>query len=198
MKRKSLWLTSLCAAVLIVAACANLKEPARQAVASAESSLAAMRDEGAKYAPDALAAVEAQLASLKESFAKGDYKAVMAGAPKVTAAIAGLKDTITAKKAEMEAALASQCSSLSADLPKMIEAIQSRVDTLSKSRRLPKNLDKATFESAKSGLDSLKATWAEATAASSSGNVADAVAKAQAAKDKGTDIMSQLGMKPAS
>ena len=194
MKRKSLWLTSLCAAVLIVAACANLKEPATQAVATAESSLAALKDEAAKYAPDALASVEAEVASLKESLAKKDYKAVMAAAPNVTKAIAGLKDTIATKKAEMETALAAQWTSLSADLPKMVEAIQSRVDTLSKSRKLPKNVDKAAFDAAKSGLESLKATWAEATSASSSGNMADAVAKAQAVKDKGTEIMSQLGM----
>lgn len=194
MKRKSLWLTGLCAAVLIVAACANLKEPATQAVASAESALAAMKDDAAKYAPDALAPVEAEVASLKASLDKKDYKAVMASAPNVTKAIAGLKDTVAAKKAEMEAALASQWTSLSADLPKMVEAIQSRVDTLSKSRKLPKNVDKAAFESAKSGLESLKATWTEATSAASSGAVADAVAKAQAVKEKGTEIMTQLGM----
>jgi hypothetical protein len=194
MKRKSLWLTALCAATLIVAACANLKEPATQAVASAESSLAALKDEAAKYAPEALASVEAEVASLKASLDKKDYKAVMASAPKVTTAITSLKDAVAAKKAEMEAALASQWTSLSTDLPKMVEAIQSRVDTLSKSRKLPKNVDKAAFEAAKSGLESLKATWAEATSASSSGNIADAVAKAQAVKDKGTEIMNQLGM----
>jgi hypothetical protein len=194
MKRKSLWLTTLCAAVLVIAACANLKEPATQAVASAEASLAALKDEAAKYAPDALTPVEAEVAAMKDSLAKKDYKTVMASGPKVTASIAALKDTIAAKKAEMEAALASQWTALSADLPKMVEAIQSRVDTLSKSRKLPKNVDKAAFEAAKSGLESLKATWAEATSASSSGNIADAVAKAQAVKDKGTEIMSQLGM----
>ena len=197
MKRKSLWLTSLCAAVLI-AACANLKEPATQAVASAESSLAAMKDEASKYAPEALAPVEAQVTSLKENLAKKDYKAVMAAAPNVTAAIASLKETVAAKKAEMDTALASQWTSLSADLPQMVEAIQSRVDTLSKSRRLPKNIDKAAFDAAKSGLESIKATWAEATSAAGSGNVADAVAKAQSVKEKGTEIMAQLGMTPAS
>lgn len=194
MKRKSLCMTGLCAAVLIIAGCANLKEPATQAVASAESSLAALKDDAAKYSPDALASVEGEVAALKASLDKKDYKAVMASAPKVNTAITSLKDTVAAKKAEMEAALASQWTSLSADLPKMVEAIQSRVDTLSKSRKLPKNVDKAAFDAAKSGLESMKATWAEATSASSSGNIADAVAKGQAVKDKGTEIMNQLGM----
>jgi len=194
MKRKSLWLTGLCAAVLIIAGCANLKEPATQAVASAESSLAALKDDAAKYAPDALASVEGEVAALKASLDKKDYKAVMASAPKVTTSITSLKDTVAAKKAEMEAALASQWTSLSADLPKMVEAIQSRVDTLSKSRKLPKNVDKAAFDAAKSGLESMKAAWAQAMSASSSGNIADAVAKGQAVKDKGTEIMNQLGM----
>jgi len=54
----------------------------------------------------------------------------------VNSAISGLKDTVAAKKTEMEAA-SQEWTTLAADLPKMVEAIQSRVDMLSKSRKLP-------------------------------------------------------------
>ncbi len=154
-----------------------MKEPATQAVSSAEASLAAIKDTAAKYAPDALQSVESQVAALKDSLAKGDYKAVMASVPNVTSAISSLKDAATAKKAEIEAAVAQateQWKSLGSDLPKMIEAVQSRVDILSKSKKLPRNIDKAAFESAKTGLDTMKAGWTEASSAFSSGNVADA------------------------
>jgi hypothetical protein len=65
---------------------------------------------------------------------------------------------------------------------------------LSKSRRLPKGVSKASFESAKAGLASLNSTWTEATGAETNQDYAGAVAKGQAAKDKATEIMHELGM----
>lgn len=189
---RSFWLSALCA-VALVAGCSSMKEPADKAVAAAETSLAAIKDDAAKYAPEALQPVESQMASLKESLTKKDYKAVMAAAPAVNTAISGLKDTVATKKAEMDAAV-QEWGTLSTDLPKMVEAIQSRVDILSKSRKLPKNIDKAAFEAAKSGLESMKAGWAEASAALSAGNATDAVAKAKALKEQGMQIMQSLGM----
>ena len=189
MKRIPLWLATL-SAVALLDACSNMKEPATQAVASAETSLAALKDEASKYAPEALQPVETQVASLKDSLAKRDYKAVVSAAPAVTSAIVSLKDVIATKKAELQASW----QSVSADLPKMVEAIQSRVDILSSSRKLPKNLDKAALDAAKSGLETLKAGWAEAGNAFSSGNVAEAVSKAQGLKDQAAQIMSSLGM----
>lgn len=195
--KKSTWLCALLALAL-VAGCSNMKEPATQAVAGVDSALAAVRDDAAKYAPEALAPVDAQVTALKASLAKQDYKAVMAAAPNATSAVSSLKETVAAKKTEMEAAAAKateEWQSLSTDVPKMVAAIQSRVDILSKSRKLPKNLDKAAFESAKSGLETMKASWAEASSAFSSGNAVDAVVKAQAVKEKGMEIMTALGMK---
>ncbi len=194
--KRSFWLAALCA-LAFIAGCSGLKEPATQAVASAETSLAAIKDIAAKYAPDALQSVESQLTALKDSLAKGDYKAVMASAPNITAAIGSLKDAATAKQAEIQAAVAQateQWKSLGGDLPKMLEAVQSRVDILSKSKKLPPNIDKAAFESAKTSLDTMKAGWTEASSAFTSGSVTDAVAKAQAIKDKGAEVMRALGM----
>jgi len=51
---------------------------------------------------------------------------------------------------------------MSAGLPKMVEAIKSRVAVLSKSKKLPKNLNKAKFESAKAGLAQITPTWTDA------------------------------------
>ena len=80
MKKQSVWLLATLAAVLVVG-CANQKAPAEQAVAGAETALAAVRDDAQKYVPDQLQAVDAQLAALKDSLTKGDYKSVLTGAP---------------------------------------------------------------------------------------------------------------------
>jgi hypothetical protein len=194
------WIAVLAAAVMI-AACANQKEPATKAIADAEAALAAIKDDAAKYVPENLSGVETTIAGLKDSLAKGDYKAVLAGAGGLTTAIASLKTAAEGKKAEMEAAVAAattEWTSLSTDLPKLVEAIQGRMDILGKSKKLPKNLSQESYDSAKSGLEMIKSTWAEATTAFASGNVMDAVAKAKEVQTKGNEVLQLLGMGQAS
>ena len=82
---------------------------------------------------------------------------------------------------------------MSADVPKMVEAIQSRVDILSSSKKLPKNVSQEALESAKSGLEWMKSTWAEASAESAD-KPAEAVEKAKAVKAKGAEVLAALGM----
>ena len=111
--------------------------------------------------------------------------------------VSALQQTVATKKSEMDSAVAAatqQWQSLAAEVPKMVEAIQSRVDILSQSRKLPKNLTKEAFESAKGGLEAMKIAWAEATAMFGAGNAVDAVTKAQAVKEKGNEVMQVLGM----
>ncbi len=196
MKKQSVWLLATLAAVLVVG-CANQKAPAEQAVAGAETALAAVRDDAQKYVPDQLQAVDAQLAALKDSLTKGDYKSVLTGAPTLNSAISSLKDAAEAKKADTEAALTKAKDAwgpLSAEVPKTVDAIQSRVTALSKSHRLPRGVTKDGLASAKSGVDSLKSMWSDASSAAASGDFTTAVTKAQAAKDKAAEIMKSLGM----
>jgi len=196
MKKQSAWLLASLAALIMVG-CAGQKEPAEKALASAQSALATIHDAAQKYAPDQLQAVEAQLAGAKDSLAKGDYKGVLAAAPALTTAISGLKDAADAKQKDAEAAAAQAKDAwgpLSTDVPNMVAAIQSRVDILSKSHRLPAGVTKDGLASAKSGLVSMKASWSEAANAAAAGDFTTAVGKAQAMKAQGTDIMKSLGM----
>jgi hypothetical protein len=200
MKRKSIWLLAALAAVLIVG-CNMQKGPAEQALASAQAALDAVRDSATKYAPEQLGGVDAQLSDLKGKFQQGDYAGVVAAAPALMTAISGLKDAAMAKKNEAEAALAKakdDWGAASTAIPKMVEDLGKRVDMLSKGGKLPKGVTKESVAAAKTGLDSLKATWAEATNASASGDFTTAMAKAQAVKDKATELMKSLGMTPAS
>ena len=171
-------------ATLLAVGCANQKEPATKAVADAEATLATFRDEASRYASTELQSAEAAIASLKASLDKGDYKAVVAGAPALSTQLESLRTTVTDKKAEAEAAneaAKANWAPLSADVPKMVEAIQSRVDILSKSKKLPKGLAAATFDSAKASFEEMKATW-QATTAAAAGNAVEAVSQGEAAK----------------
>jgi len=200
MKKQSIWLLAALTAVLLIG-CNTQKGPAEQAVATAQSSLDAVRDAAQKYAPEQLGGVEAQLSDLKGKFQTGDYAGVLAGAPAMTKAISDLKDAAAAKKTEAEAALAKakdDWGPASTAVPKMVDELSKRVETLSKEKHLPKGVTKEAVASAKTGLDSLKSTWTDATNASTSGDYTTAMAKAQTVKDKATDMMKSLGMKPPS
>jgi hypothetical protein len=185
----------LAVVALAASACTNYKEPAQQAIAQAETALDAISVDAQKFLPDKYKEVQDAIDAAKATFEKNDYKNALAQAKDLPAKVAALATDVSAAKQAAIATWTDEWNSLSADLPNMVNAIQSRVDTLSKSKKLPKNIDQATFEAAKTGLDDMKSTWNAASQSFNSGNVEDAVAKAKQVQEKGTEIMSQLGMK---
>jgi entry exclusion lipoprotein TrbK len=196
MKKYSVLLLAAVAAVLL-SGCNTQKGPAEQAVAGAQAALEAVRDDAQKYAPEQLGGVEAKLSDMKGSFEKGDYAGVLAAAPGMTAAISSMKDAAVAKKNEAVAALAKakdDWGPASTAVPKMVDDLAKRVETLSKSKKLPKGVTKEAVAAAKTGLDSLKSTWADASNAASSGDFTTAMAKADAVKSKAAEMMKSLGM----
>jgi hypothetical protein len=199
--RQSLWTALLTVLVAFtLAACASDKGPAEIAIKAAEDALASVRAEAAQYVPDQVKAVEDGIAALKAGFAKGDYKAVLAAAPDVTARARALGAAAAAKKAEAVAMAAKTAeltktwTDMAEGLPRMVGALESRVDILSKAKTLPAKIDKATFEEAKAGLAAVKQTWADAQESFKGGKVEDAVAKANTVKTKTAEIMTKLGM----
>jgi len=185
----------LAVVALAASACTNYKEPAQQAIAQAETALDAISVDAQKFLPDKYKEVQDAIDAAKATFEKNDYKNALAQAKDLPAKVAALATDVSAAKQAAIATWTDEWNSLSADLPNLVNAIQSRVDTLSKSKKLPKNIDQATFEAAKTGLDDMKSTWNAASQSFNSGNVEDAVAKAKQVQEKGTEIMSQLGMK---
>jgi hypothetical protein len=187
------------AALLVTAGCAQQKAPANKALDAIEASLKDVRDDAAKYAPDGLKGVESQLARLKDSYDKKEYDNVLAGTPELSKAVDSLKGAVASGKQHAAAALTaakSEWENLNAEVPKMVENIQTRVDDLSK-KKIRFKVSKEELESAKSGLEWMKNEWAEATAALSSGKQIAAAEKGRAVKAKGQEVQKTLGMKEA-
>jgi hypothetical protein len=183
-------------AAVMLAACTNQKEPAERAVAQVEASLAQFKADAEKYAAEDLRGVEESIDRLKGELANQNYKAVVMQTPSVASTVAALEDTVARKRAEAEemfAAAQAEWTELSATVPDMVVKLQARVDTFTRSRRLPKGMDKASFETAKTEFEALKSSWAEAGAEFGSGMAADAVRRARAAKAKGEELMQKLG-----
>jgi hypothetical protein len=184
---------AIAATTMLVTGCGKMKSEATQALNGIETSVAALKEDGMKYAPVAYQGVESTLATLKASHAKEDYKTVLAGTPELGKAVDSLKTAIASGKEQFEAAT-TEWNALSSDVPQMVAAIQSRVDALSSSKKLPKNVSQEAFDGAKSGLESMKATWNEASAAFTDGKPGEAAEKARVVKAKGQEVLAALGM----
>ena len=180
---------------VILAACSSQKEPAESAVARVEASLEGIRADAQQYASEQLQAVDTSVKRLKANLDKQDYSAVVTGAPSVASEVEALKTTVAQAKADAEADLAaaqSEWTELSASVPPLVEKLQARVDQLAKSRKYPKGMDKAGFDTAKAGFETLKTEWTDAVADFDSGHPADAVRKARVAKAKAEELATQL------
>ena len=199
MKTRSVFTTflSMAFAALLLVGCANQMEPAKKAIADIEAAIAAAPD-ASQYVPDQLQAVSSKLVDLKARFDQKDYKGVLAAAPALLTEAQGLASAAaSAKEAAMAAeleAMNAEWAALSASLPAAVEAIESRVNILSKSKKLPANLDAATFESVQTGLADAKSLWEQATAAQASGNMEAAVTAARQVKEKADAALAALGM----
>jgi hypothetical protein len=171
--------------------CSTSKAPAEAAIKAADEALAGVKSEAAVYIPDQLKAVEDSLAAAKESFQKGEYQQALTGAKDLVTKAKDLAAAVAAKKDE----LTKSWQDMSGGLPGMVEAIQSRVNILSKSKKLPSGIDKNKFEAAKTDLATISGAWTEASSAFTSGNLMEAVTKAKTVKDKAVEIMNAIGMK---
>jgi hypothetical protein len=183
------------AAILLLTACANQKDPAEKAVARVEASLGEFRADAEKYAAEELKDVNASLTNLKNNLARQDYRAVVQGAPSVTSAVNQLKQTVDQRKADaaqlLEAAQG-EWDELSASVGPAVETLQKRVDQLAKTRKYPKGLDKAGFETAKADFENAKTEWTQAGADFAEGKAAEALRRARAVKAQVTDLTQRL------
>ena len=147
--------------LFLVACAASSKEPAAAAIKVAEESWNAVKGEVAKYIPDQAKGVEDAIKGAKENFDKGNFDAALAAAKAIPDKVKELTAAAVAKKAE----LAKSWEEMSGGLPKMLDAIKSRLDILSASKKLPENLDKAKLEGAKGGYEAATKMWDDAKAA---------------------------------
>ena len=194
------WTVLLLASLMLVA-CGGQKEPAERAVAEAEAAIAALREDAARFAPEQLKGLEDDLAQLKDNLAKQNYPAVLTLARELTRSIGAVNETVAAEKANADVVaqqLTERWNTLSTELPEMVESVQARVLSLSKSKKYPEGMDQATFDNVKAAADTMSKDWQAALGAFANNNMQEAVDMAQAAQDKGTEVMNALGMTPTS
>jgi len=178
------------AAVFVLSGCSGAKKAAEGALKTAEQAVNDAKAEAEKVVPEQINTLEAALNSVKDKFAKGDYKGALADAQAIPSKAKEVLDAAKAKKEEFT----KTWTNLSEGLPKMIDAIKNRVDILSKSKKLPANLTAEKFTEAKSMLTETLKDWGVSQESFKGGNLAEAVTKANSVKEKAVQILKTLGM----
>jgi HEPN domain-containing protein len=183
-------LLMIVAAGLILMGCSKAKGQAEIALKAAEKAISEAKPEAEKFVPDQIKALEAALSGAKEKFGKGDYSAALSDAQAIPGKVKEIVASLNAKKDE----LTKTWTNLDQGIPKMMEAIKSRVGILSQSKKLPANLTKEKFEEAKSGLDNALKDWETAKESFKGGMLAEAVTKGNTVKEKAVQVLQILGM----
>jgi len=178
------------AAVFMLSACSGAKKAAEEALKTAEQAVNGAKAEAEKVVPEQVNTLEAALNSVKDKFAKSDYKGALADAQAIPSKAKEVLDAAKAKKEEFT----KTWTNLSEGVPKMIDAIKNRVDILSKSKKLPANLTAEKFSEAKSMLTEAMNDWGVSQESFKGGSLAEAVTKANSVKEKAVQILKTLGM----
>jgi hypothetical protein len=187
-------LVAVVLAFLAIVACSPMKDPAEAAIADATAALQKIGADGPKYAPAEYKVVTDQVDSMKASFDKKEYEAVLNTVRQLIPNMKLLAETVADKKRQANIALRDQWSSMSRDVPTSLAAVEARVAELSKAKKLPKGVSKDAVAGAGSAVDAAKQSWSDAQSAKTSGNVEDAVAKGKATQATLTELMASLGM----
>ena len=179
------------AAAMMIAGCGS-RSTAQNVVGQAESALNEVRGDASVAAPNELKAADATLAHMKQNFDQHEYKVVIADVPQFNNQIGAVKTAIETKQSG-DLAATQEWTTLNTEVPKAVEEIQAKVDSL-KPNALPKDVTKDELETAKQDLETMKATWTEATTAANNGDLVAATEKGRTVQAKAQEIKSTLGM----
>jgi hypothetical protein len=173
-----------------LAACTDdAKAPAEAAMTAAAAAMDSLKGDAAKYAPDAVKSLEESYGTARDSIANKDYKGALTFAKDIPAKA---KDVL-AKVDAAKGALARAWSEAGDGMTRTVAAAKSRLDVLSREKKLPAGMDQATLAKAKTDLASLEAGWAAAAEQYKAGDWSGAVAKAKDLNTRGLELLQAVG-----
>jgi hypothetical protein len=185
------WLTVASGLLLLLAACTDRKEAAEQAVVEARNSVAAMREDAARYAPDELARAENSLGELERNLAGGEYDAVIDGAPELKRKVGAAAATVAGSRKAANHAIANavmRWNQLDQRVPPLLALAEERAKAMSK-----KGSGTALADT-EAAIAELRASWLQAGSAFASGRPEDAVQQADQIERRTRELLQRLGV----
>ena len=170
--------------------CSSAKSGAEADVAAAERAVAALPPDAAKVVPEQVTPLTDAVNQGKDQLAKGEYAAASTTVREVPAQAKLVGDSLAARKAALSATM----DTLAVAMPRNLAAIQAKLDSIAKSKRLPRGLDEQQLQEAKDTYAAATAEWAEVMQAYKSGELANAMGRALALKARVSRSLLALGL----
>ncbi len=186
---------ALVAALLGLAGCASQQEPAEQALAGIEKTLAGSGEQLQKYLPEKHAAIMARVEELQAALTQGEYGKVVKQAPAIVDELRRAVADAAIARAEVRIAIENEWKELSAAIPGMITATDQRITALA--GRPPQGMERAAFQELLAKYETARNDWGKAATSIDAKNFEATVVTTRGLKATITEAMAALGV-PAS
>jgi len=174
--------------VLVLAtACGGAKKMAETAIASADSSIAALGPDAQNVIPDKFAELTSAVTSAKDAMAKNDFAGAAAAVKDVPAKAAELAKSVGTWKEE----LTKQWTAMSEAMPRNLDLVKTKIAELTKARKQPKGMP---MDSVKAIQSEAEGAWPAVVSDWQSGKLADAMSKATAMRQRVSSAMEAVGL----
>jgi hypothetical protein len=185
-------LAALAAAILGLAGCASQKEPAEQALAAIEKTLADSGAQVQKYLPERYEEIEARIKALRDAMSQEQFGQVVTGAAGVTSDLRRAVADAMIERAKSRAAMETEWSALIESMPAMIATVDRKLAV--QGSRPPAGMDKDGWKSLVESYDAARDSWGKAAAEMTTANFEATVLAGREAKTKIAGIMETLGL----
>jgi uncharacterized protein YgfB (UPF0149 family) len=186
-------LAALAAAILGLAGCGSQKEPAEQAMAAIEKTLADSGAQVQKYLPERYEAIDVRVKALRDAMAQEQFGQVVTDAAGVTDELRRAVADAMIERAKTRAAMETEWTALIESMPGMIAAVDRKLAV--QGSRPPKGMDKDAWKALVESYDAARESWGKAAAEMTTANFEATVLAGREAKTKIAGIMETLGLK---
>ena len=184
---------ALAAAILGLAGCGSQKEPAEQAMAAIEKTLADSGAQMQKYLPERYEAIDAKIKALRDAMAQEQFGLVVTDAAGVTDELRRTVADAMIERAKIRAAMETEWTTLIESMPGMVAAVDRKLAV--QGSRPPKGMDKDAWKALVESYDAARESWGKAAAEMTTANFEATVLAGREAKTKIAGIMETLGLK---
>jgi len=186
-------LAALAAAILGLAGCGSQKEPAEQAMAAIEKTLADSGAQVQKYLPERYEAIDVRVKALRDAMAQEQFGQVVTDAAGVTDEMRRAVADAMIERAKTRAAMETEWTALIESMPGMIAAVDRKLAV--QGSRPPKGMDKDAWKALVESYDAARESWGKAAAEMTTANFEATVLAGREARTKIAGIMETLGLK---
>ncbi|HEY5559280.1 MAG TPA: hypothetical protein VIK49_06095 [Steroidobacteraceae bacterium] len=186
-------LAAVAAAILGLSGCGSQKEPAEQAMAAIDKTLADSGAQVQKYLPERYGEIDAKIKALRDAMAQERFGQVVADAAGVTDELRRAVADAMIERAKTRAAMETEWAALIESMPAMIAAVDKKLAV--QGGRPPQGMDKDAWKALVESYDAARESWGKAAAEMTRANFESTVLAGRDAKTKIAGIMETLGLK---